>query len=602
MLSEVYKRRLQELSGEVLSEKLASVDDDVEMLYAKYFEKDIKELERTGVITDEMFLPAETNTAMLRSPEAVEANNLNMCIININSGSNFYFPDRKMISISINVNAIDYVKQHDGNLKRAIDYLDDEMHIRNLSVDFTEERVKGTIHHELAHWIDDTMHNSHIKNSLRKARESGQKQLFSIPVNASKMEIHAQMHNIKQLHNKYSSSWDTLSFMDMINLSPPLIIVHSQLPDSVKKTWIRDLKTRMHREGLLGKNMVNSAISESVEDNIKYMIASSPQIIKVIDVENNVENSLNEARKLVRGLIGELLDEHWACLNEEFDPFSHLEADSEEDIDPDEDCLLTISQPNSKLGQIQAPSLSLPAGYSCPFAKVCKSLAHRHGKKAFGGKAIKDYGDVRCYAASAEVSYPTVRRMRWRNYDLLMSVGKKGGAQAMADLLVRSLRHYEQNNGAIRVFRIHDSGDFFSPDYLDAWIECAKAMPGVLFYAYTKSLSFWANRKSEIPKNLRLIASEGGKEDELIGKEGFRRSVIVKDSGEAIQRNLNIDVNDFLAAFGDKDFALLLHGVQSAESGQTRQSFANSKIIKNAASKFHTSPEKIEKLIKLYID
>ncbi len=271
MLSEAYKRRLQELSGEVLSEKLASVDDDVEMLYAKYFEKDIKELERTGVITDEMFLPAETNTAMLRSPEAVEANNLNMCIININSGSNFYFPDRNMISISININAIDYVKQHDGNLKRAIDYLDDEMHIRNLSVDFTEERVKGTIHHELAHWIDDTMHNSHIKNSLRKARESGQKQLFSIPVNASKMEIHAQMHNIKQLHNKYSSSWDTLSFMDMINLSPPLIIVHSQLPDSVKKTWIRDLKTRMHREGLLGKNMVNNAISESAKKKLKTL-------------------------------------------------------------------------------------------------------------------------------------------------------------------------------------------------------------------------------------------------------------------------------------------------------------------------------------------
>lgn len=338
------------------------------------------------------------------------------------------------------------------------------------------------------------------------------------------------------------------------------------------------------------------------EDNITHMVVFNPQIIKVIDMVDNRENSINEARKLVRGLISELLDEHWACLNEEFDPFSHLDVDSEEDIDPDEDCLLTISQPNSKLGQIQAPSLSLPAGYSCPFAKVCKSLAHRHGKKAFSGKAIKDYGDVRCYVASAEVAYPAVRKMRWRNYDLLMSVGKKGGAQAMADLIVRSLRHYEQNHGAVRVFRIHDSGDFFSLDYLDAWIECAKAMPGVLFYAYTKSLSFWANRKSEIPKNLRLIASEGGKEDELIGKEGFRKSVIVKDSGEAIKRNLNIDVNDFLAAFGDKDFALLLHGVQSAESGQTKQSFANSKIIKNAASKFHTSPEKIEKLIKLYID
>lgn len=338
------------------------------------------------------------------------------------------------------------------------------------------------------------------------------------------------------------------------------------------------------------------------EDNITHMIVFNPQIIKILGMEDNGKEEINEARRLIRGLVFEALEEHWECLNEEFDPFSHLDIDQEEDIDPEEDCVLTISEPNSKLGQIQAPSLSLPAGYSCPFAKVCKSLTHRHGKKAFDGKAIKDYGDIRCYASSAEVAYPAVRNMRWRNYDLLRSVGKKGGARAMADLLVRSLRHYEQNHGAVRVFRIHDSGDFFSPEYLDAWIECAKAMPGVLFYAYTKSLSFWASRKSEIPKNLRLIASEGGKEDELIDKEGFRKSVIVKDSGEAIKRNLNIDVNDFLAAFGDKDFALLLHGVQSAESGQTKQSFANSKIIKNAAAKFQTSPGKIERLIKMYID
>lgn len=283
---------------------------------------------------------------------------------------------------------------------------------------------------------------------------------------------------------------------------------------------------------------------------------------------------------------------------DEFDPFSHLEQSK--NIAPDEDCVLTISEPNSKLGQINAPSFSLPAGYTCPFAKVCKSLAHRYNKKVFGGKAIKDLGDIRCYAASAEVAYPAVREMRWRNFDLLNDTKKKSGVAGMTKLILKSLAFYEQTHGTLRVFRIHDSGDFFDMDYFKSWVSVANKRPDILFYAYTKSLPFWKKMKSKIPTNLRLIASEGGTEDKLIDKEGFRKAVIVNDAGEAIKKKLNIDVNDFLAAFGDKDFALLLHGVQSAESGNTKQAMQNSKTIKDAAMKFKTSPKEIQKLLAKY--
>lgn len=331
--------------------------------------------------------------------------------------------------------------------------------------------------------------------------------------------------------------------------------------------------------------------------------------------ENKVYNGLNgggkilfEAFRQFDKLSGDLLEdtnyinEFYKLLNEDedFDPFAHLSDTGK--IDVEDDCVLTISEPNSKLGQINAPSLSLPAGYTCPFADICKSLAHRHGKKAFDGKAIKDFGDIRCYAASAEVAYPSTRKMRWRNFDLINDTLKKEGVSGAANLLVKSLNHYEKNKGRVKVFRIHDSGDFFKQEYLDAWIEAAKRRPDVLFYAYTKSLPFWKERKGDVPKNLRLIASEGGKADELIGKEGFRKAVIVKDSGEAIKRKLNIDVNDFLAAFGDKDFALLLHGVQSAESGNTKQAMANSKVVKKAAEKFNVSPKEIEDLIGKYTE
>lgn len=341
------------------------------------------------------------------------------------------------------------------------------------------------------------------------------------------------------------------------------------------------------------KKLLREGLENIYENKVSKLLGEGPnELVSVFRKFKKLSGNLNEDAKYI-GNFYKLLTE-----DEQFDPFSHL-ADTGK-IDVEEDCVLTISEPNSKLGQINAPSLSLPAGYTCPFADICKSLAHRKGEKAFDGKAIKDYGSIRCYASSAEVAYPAVRKLRWRNFDLLRDTYKQSGVQGMADLLVNSLSYYEQTHGGIKLFRIHDSGDFYSKEYFDAWIETAKSRPDILFYAYTKSLPFWKERKNEIPKNLRLIASEGGKADELINKEGFRKSVIVKDMGEAIEKKLQVDVNDFLAAFGDKDFALLLHGVQSAESKNTKQAMANSKIVKDAASKFNTSPREIEKLLSFY--
>jgi hypothetical protein len=280
---------------------------------------------------------------------------------------------------------------------------------------------------------------------------------------------------------------------------------------------------------------------------------------------------------------------------DDFDPFSHLLATDK--INPEEDCVLSISKPNSKLKGIAAPSFSLPAGYTCQFAKVCKSIANKHGKEFSDGKKIKDQGDIRCYAASSEAQYPNVRQNRWTNFDLLRKHSSSG---EMADLILRSIKAYEHDNGTLKIFRIHDSGDFFSQAYFDAWVSVANTRSDVLFYAYTKALPFWKNRKDDIPKNLRLTASEGGTKDEMISKEKFRKAIIVKDQGEAIERKLNIDVNDFLAAFGEGDFALLLHGNQPAASGNTSTARKNSQVIKTVAKKLSADPADVDKLIRQY--
>lgn len=242
------------LRENLLTEKLTNIDDDVNFLYVKYFEGDVNELEKTGIITPEMFQRGATNTDTLNTEESIKGNQLNSCIILVNGGSNFYRPSTNFISISVSSNALNYVNSaFGGNFKQAIN----GPHSVSLSREFSEERIKGSIHHELAHWLDDTFNNQHINKRTQKPAEAGTVNLGGVPVNSTKMEIQGQIYNVKQLHNKYANIWDSLTFSEMLKYSPPLNMVYQQLPDKFKTQWVRDLKTRMYREGLLGKNMSN---------------------------------------------------------------------------------------------------------------------------------------------------------------------------------------------------------------------------------------------------------------------------------------------------------------------------------------------------------
>jgi hypothetical protein len=233
---------------------------------------------------------------------------------------------------------------------------------------------------------------------------------------------------------------------------------------------------------------------------------------------------------------------------------------------------------NRKLEDI--PSLSLPAGHSCPFAKDCRSCAIRnpnfnkdtgrmlHGKrvKTDTRKFIIQDGPLtqwRCYTAIDEVMKPTVRRARWHNFLLLKSAVAKG-RQATVDLIEATLPPSPAWGGPPR--RIHVAGDFFSLVYFDAWLEVARRHPGTVFYAYTKALPFWVLRLNSIPSNFRLTASYGGTHDWMIAKHNLRSVKVVLSVEEAQQAGLAIDHDDSHAYGTGGDFALLIHGQQPAKS------------------------------------
>ncbi len=213
--------------------------------------------------------------------------------------------------------------------------------------------------------------------------------------------------------------------------------------------------------------------------------------------------------------------------------------------------ILTFSTSNAKLAGTSTATFSLPAGFTCPGAKDCLSRFDREKRKIVDGKNI----DFRCYAASAEATWPSVARSRDRNLAYLREAGTMS---AMKELILDSLPC-----AAWRNIRIHESGDFFSADYFRAWCEVAAAKPKVLFYAYTKNLPVWVTNKQYIPDNLVLTASVGGRWDSLIEPNRLRKAVVVMHPEEAEALGLEIDKDDSHARSKDgMDFALLIHGPQ----------------------------------------
>ena len=280
---------------------------------------------------------------------------------------------------------------------------------------------------------------------------------------------------------------------------------------------------------------------------------------------NKLSGLVEQDKKYIKGFIN-LMENV-----DDFDPFAHLK--NTQKIDEKEDCVLTFSPYNDKLDH---PYFSLPAGYTCPFAEICKTLVPRDREKIHG-KLVQDIGgDMRCYAASEEARYPSAQENRWRNKDLLDKFDLNG----KVDLILRSLAFFEQKHSKITVFRIHESGDFYSLEYFDAWLEVARRRPDILFYAYTKSLPFWVRRKKVIPQNMKLVASVGGKKDELITKNDLKYAVVVNTPEEAKNLHLPIDIDDTMAYKHDGNFALLIHGAQIAGTDKSKASFKNRKIIK----------------------
>jgi hypothetical protein len=112
-------------------------------------------------------------------------------------------------------------------------------------------------------------------------------------------------------------------------------------------------------------------------------------------------------------------------------------------------------------------SWSLPAREACPYAL--------NGVGTICGSCYADKGSY--------TQYPGVKKAQRRRFDwvrecLKTEEGTESFVQTMVDTIKRTKNPY---------FRVHDSGDLFSPAYTWAWVRIVQALPGVKFWFPTRS-------------------------------------------------------------------------------------------------------------------
>jgi hypothetical protein len=196
-----------------------------------------------------------------------------------------------------------------------------------------------------------------------------------------------------------------------------------------------------------------------------------------------------------------------------------------------------LSDGNTKLSKDKIVSFNLIPILHCPMAGACRDFCYATvGQQAFRSGVLRR---ARAYLATIQPNF--VERM-----------------QTEIDRAIKR---------GTRAVRIHDSGDFYSFEYMQQWFEIARRNPGVRFYAYTKMITFVksAYKQGIVPANFRLIQSLGGVADSRIDSELPHARIFASHDELIAAGYTDASESDLPAAIGDSNLiGLVIHGAKSS--------------------------------------
>ena len=157
-----------------------------------------------------------------------------------------------------------------------------------------------------------------------------------------------------------------------------------------------------------------------------------------------------------------------------------------------------------------------------------------------------------CYALKGTFRFRNVREAHMRNLMLVLN-----DLNEWQMLMTHEVTHPKFRGAYVR---IHDGGDFFSDEYLQAWLDIARDAPETTFYAYTKEVErFRRIVEPDCPPNFHYVFSYGGKHDNLI-TDSDRRCDVFPDEIALLEAGYSDQADsDLLAITGSTAVGIVVN-------------------------------------------
>ncbi|WP_219729321.1 GP88 family protein [Streptomyces noursei] len=221
---------------------------------------------------------------------------------------------------------------------------------------------------------------------------------------------------------------------------------------------------------------------------------------------------------------------------------------------------------------IPAWSGRLPDGRpynSCPSAGECRKM---------------------CYARAGMFMIPSVLRAHQRNLQYARDEPDAWQAQMIKELQLPRFRPVFDMPTHVRV---HDSGDWYSDDYLSRWLEIMRSAPDVVFYNYSKEVDRLKRiAQPDPPQNFIWRYSYGGLQDELIEPHDLHADVFPDEASLAAAGYVSQTPSDLLAAYGPEKLGLAANNLPGQKRKQGDKSFRALQRAANARAASRRYPRR----------
>lgn len=260
------KEAIMQTLRQFLTEKTFNLSYEVNYLYkALGFEDYVKKIKegKYNTPTPKKRISADEFMKIVKSKDIKEADYF-IPLYEIRTDSNAgatYNPMNSIgaiITVSVSKNASEMYRDHKGDFsafgKKDQNYLKYEI---------SEDRIKGTIRHELSHWCSDATNGRYLSKRLNKMNNDptrayeilnkGGKQQHQFMTD---YEIDAQIHAMQQHRISNRSKWRRYkSYKDALRDQPWHNPLEQTLSKSEYELWYKKFRKRAAREGIVGWKM-----------------------------------------------------------------------------------------------------------------------------------------------------------------------------------------------------------------------------------------------------------------------------------------------------------------------------------------------------------